>query len=171
MNCPDTMEAYALDPTPEHLEALHREITAAPSYNPMVAITQIVTPLEKAGDHQGVIDALWAQMPGIFLSPAAHMHLSQAYAALGEDADATRERKFALLAMDSIRTAGEGTEESPYPVLRVEDEYTVLAAERRRSTAQELVPTENGECDVHTLEDGTQVWFRLLWRTAQPTGA
>lgn len=171
MNFPDTMEAYVLDPTPEHLEALHRAITEAPSYDPMVAITQIVTPLEKAGDHQGVIDALWAQMPGIFLSPAAHMHLSQAYEALGEDAEATRERKFALLAMDSIRTAGEGTEESPYPVLRVEDEYTVLEAEGRRPTAQQLVPTETGACDVHTLEDGSQMWFRLLWRETQPADA
>lgn len=164
MNFPDTMEAYALDPTPEHLDALHRAITAAPSYDPMVAISQIVTPLEQAGDHRGVVDALWAQMPGIFLSPAAHMHLSQAYAELGKDAEATRERKFALLAMDSIRTAGEGTEESPYPVLRVEDEYAVLDAERHRSTAQQLVPTESGACDVHTLEGGSQRWFRLLWR-------
>lgn len=171
MNFPDIMEAYALDPTPEHLAALHRAITEAPSYDPMVAIAQIVTPLVETGDHQGVIDALWARMPGIFLSPAAHMHLSQAYAALGKDADATRERKFALMAMDSIRTAGEGTEESPYPVLRVEDEYSVLDAERRRSTGQQLVPTETGACDVHTLEDGSQVWFRLLWRATQPTGA
>jgi hypothetical protein len=171
VNFPDTMEAYALDPTPEHLEALHRAITEAPSYDPMVAITQLVTPLVRAGDHQGVVDALRAQMPGIFLSPAAHMHLSQAYAELGKDAEATRERKFALLAMDSIRTAGEGTEESPYPVLRVEDEYAVLDAVRHRSAGQQLVRTGTGACDVHTLEDGSQMWFRLLWREPRPVGA
>lgn len=168
MTFPDIMEAYALDPTPGHLDDLHRAIMSAPTYDPLVTIGAAVAPLARSGDHQGIIDALWAQMPGIFLSPAAHMHLSQAHAALGSEKAAARERKFALLAMSSIHEGADGSEESPYPVLRIEDEYTVLEAARQRSQAQAQVTRGSGVFDVHTLEDGSQVWFRLLWRGTQP---
>lgn len=171
MNFPDTMEAYALDPTPEHLENLHRAIMSSPGYDPLVSIGPTIGPLVQAGDHQGVVDALWAQMPGIFLSPAAHMHLSQAYEQLGEERAAGRERRFALLAMASIREGADGSEGAPYPVLRIEDEYTVLDAAGQRSCAQEQVTREDGAFDIHTLEDGSQVWFRLLWLPARLTSA
>lgn len=169
MTFPDIMEAYALDPTPQHLDDLHGAIMSAPTYDPLVAIGAAVAPLAQTGDHQGILDALWAQMPGIFLSPAAHMHLSQAYAALGNEKAAARERKFALLAMSSIHEGADGSEESPYPVLRIEDEYTVLDAARQTSRAQAQVTHDSGTFDVHTLEDGTPVWFHLLWHDALTT--
>lgn len=168
MTFPDIMEAYALDPTPEHLEDLRRAIMSAPSYDPLVSIGAAVAPLAQSGDHQGILDALWAQMPGIFLSPAAHMHFFQAYTALGDEKAASRERKFALLAMSSIHEGADGSEESPYPVLRIEDEYTVLGAASQTSRAQSQVTRDSSTFDVHTLEDGTPVWFRLLWHDAQP---
>lgn len=158
------MEAYALDPTPEHLAVLHTAIMAAPTFDPMILLGELVGPLTAAGDHRGVIDGLRRHMPGLFLSPAAHMHLSQAHAALGDDAAAQRERRFALLAMHSIRDGATGTEDAPFPVLRVEDEYTVLDASGLRSSQQRYFSDDRGHFDVHTVEDGSEVWFRLLWR-------
>ena len=103
-------------------------------------------------------------MPGLFLSPQAHGLLARAHQALGQESDAERERKLSLLALHEIEDSGTGTVDSPLEVLRVQDEYDHLQATRRRSTAQRLHRTDQGEVDVHTLEDGTELWFRLLWR-------
>lgn len=164
MSFPDIMEAYALDPTAENLIELHRAIMAAPSYDPMVMIAGSVAPLAKAGEHQAIVDELWRKMPGACLSPTAHMHLSLAYANLGDKQAAQRERKFAMLAMNSIRDGGDGTQEHPFPVLRIEDEYTVIDAVKQQSTGQRQISDDSGHFDVHTLEDGSEMWFRLLWR-------
>lgn len=164
MSFPDIMEAYALDPTAENLIELHRAIMAAPSYDPMVMIAGSVAPLAKAGEHQAIVDELWRKMPGACLSPTAHMHLSLAYANLGDKQAAQRERKFAMLAMNSIRDGGDGSQERPFPVLRIEDEYTVIDAVKQQSTGQRQISDDSGHFDVHTLEDGSEMWFRLLWR-------
>ncbi|MFQ6485681.1 hypothetical protein [Brachybacterium epidermidis] len=164
MSFMDAAEAYALDPTPENLAPLHRAIMDAPSFDPLTLLGPVVAPRKTAGDHQGIIDELNRLMPGLFLSPAAHMHLSQAHAALGDDAAAQRERRFALLAMHSIREGATGSEDAPFPVLRVEDEYTVLEASGQRSSLQRYFSDQRGHFDIHTVEDGSEVWFRLLWR-------
>lgn len=171
MSFPDIMEAYALDPTAENLAELHRAIMAAPNYDPMVMIAGSVAPLAKAVEHQAIVDDLWRKMPGAFLSPAAHMHLSLAYAELGDTQAAQRERKFAMLAMNSVRGGGDGTEERPFPVLRIEDEYAVISAVKQQSTGQRQVSDDSGHFDVHTFEDGSEMWFRLLWRGTPDTDA
>src|SRR5699024_7793010 len=74
--------------------------------------------------------------------------------------------KLAVLAFDSIRAGRDGSEQSPFEVLRVADEYDVLSSSGLRSTGQELRPTDYGEADVHTLAGGGELWFRLLWRDA-----
>ena len=43
-------------------------------------------------------------------------------------------------------------------------------ASSQRPTAQRQVSDERGQFDVHTLEDGGEVWFRLLW-LAPPAAA
>lgn len=168
MSFMDAMEAYALDPAPEKLPPLHRAIMQQPTYDPLVLLGPTVAKLRQAGDHQGIIDEIGKRMPGLFLSPAAHMHLSQAHEALGDETAAKRERRFALLAMRSIREGAAGTQESPFPVLRIEDEYMVLEAARQRSAQQRETSDDSIHYDVHTVDDGSEVWFRLLWREGIP---
>lgn len=164
MDFADLIQAYALDPTPEGLTRLQDAIRTSPGYDPMVSVAVIVTPLKKNGDSQGIVDAIWKQMPGIFLSPSAHAELAAAYQELGDEDASRRERAFTKLALDSLAASGAGTEDDPCRVLRIEDEYDVLGVSQLKSVGQEQVIDERGAFDVHTLEDGEKVWFRLLWR-------
>ena len=98
------------------------------------------------------------------------LSIAKALTELG-DAEAGRiEAKFSRLALDSIAASGDGSEEEPCSVLRIEDEYNILRASSQRPTAQRQVSDERGQFDVHTLEDGGEVWFRLLW-LAPPAAA
>lgn len=65
-------------------------------------------------------------------------------------------------ALVSLRSTGDGTELSPWVVLRVSDEYDLLRAAGRRSVGQRLVDVAGVPCDRHELDDGSTVWFRLV---------
>src|SRR5699024_1904327 len=88
-----------------------------------------------------------------------------------QDTDADREEKLAGLAFDSIRAGRDGSEQSPFEVLRVADECDVLSSSGLRSTGQELRPTAYRGAHVPTLAGGGELWFRLLWRDAPPACA
>ena len=164
----DLLEAYALDPTPEGLHALHGAIMQDPSYDPMVLVSGTVIPLRREGRHQDVVDTIRSWMPGALLSPSAHGHLARAFTELGDTERSRTESKFSRLAFESIAATGSGSRENPCSVLRIEDEYDILRASSQRSVAQKQVTDERGQFDVHTLEDDDEIWFRLLWRDAQP---
>ncbi len=164
MEFPDIMEAFLLDPSPETRHPLRAAILSDRTFDPRVALREL---LGEAPTPQAVLDSIGARMPGLFLSPQAHGLLARAHEALGEEPDAERERKLSLLALREIGDSGAGTADSPLEVLRLEDEYDHLRAGRRRSTAQRLHRTDEGAFDVHTLEDGTELWYRLLWRAPE----
>lgn len=171
MEFSDLMETYLLDPNPTHLDALRAAVMASPTYDPMVSLSALTTAAKGSSSSAEetarlLEEAIWAKMPGLFLSPRAHTLLGQSYRALGREADAVREEKIAALAFTGIRGEGDGSEAAPFEVLRVEDEYDVFSYSRLRPTGQELRETEHGAFDVHLLEDGTAVWFRLLWKDA-----
>lgn len=160
----DLFEDYALDPTPEGLQALQSAIMREPSYDPMVLISGTVVPLLKDGKHQEVASTIHSWMPGALLSPSAHGYLARALSALGDAEGARTQAKLSRLALDSIASTGSGDEDQPCSVLRIEDEYDILGASEQRPTAQRQVSNEHGQFDVHTVADGGEIWFRLLWR-------
>ena len=92
--------------------------------------------------------------------------LAHGYDQLGDEKAARRETKFARLAMDTLTSSGAGTQEAPYRVLRVSDEYDVLRYVQRTSVAQRVVVIDGQGYDVHQCSDGSEVWFELLWQTS-----
>ncbi|MFD4007467.1 hypothetical protein [Brachybacterium sp. GU-2] len=167
----DLMETYLLEPIPAHLDALRTAVTASPTYAPMISLHALTAAAEgPSGTAEEVAARLerdiTSHMPGLLLSPRAHSLLGRSHRTLGREADAVREEKIAALSFAGIRGEGDGGEAAPFEVLRVEDEYDVFSCSRLRPTGQVLRETDHGAFDVHTLEDGTEVWFRLLWRDA-----
>lgn len=161
----DLFEAYALDPTPQGLHTLQAAIMREPSYDPNVLVSGTVIPLARDGRHQDVVDTIRSWMPGVLLSPSAHGHLARALSELGDTAASRTESKLSRLSLESIAATGSGSREAPSSVLRIEDEYDILRASSQRSVAQRQVTDERGQFDVHTVEDGGEIWFRLLWLT------
>ena len=72
----------------------------------------------------------------------------------------------ARLALDTLTCSGDGTQDAPYQVLRVSDEYDVLRYVQRTSVAQRVVVVDGQGYDVHQCSDGSEVWFKLLWQTS-----
>lgn len=62
-----------------------------------------------------------------------------------------------------LRASGTGREEDPIAVLRVQDEYDLLETDGRTAVSQQLSRTPDAAFDVVALDDGTVVWFELLW--------
>lgn len=56
-----------------------------------------------------VVGTIGARMPGLLLSPQAHGLLARAHQALGEETDASRERKLSILSLREIADSGTGT--------------------------------------------------------------
>lgn len=162
MKFSDAMEQFLLDPSEENLKPLQAAIMAAGNFDPLVAVEEFAAALLEAGDHQGLVDRLWQLMPGLFLSPTAHAMLRLCYRELGDDSAAQREDRLTQLALASLRSSGDGSQQNPYRVLRVSDEYDILRALGRKSQAQRLQPIGERSFDVHQCDEG-EVWFDLLW--------
>ena len=64
-----------------------------------------------------------------------------------------------LLALESIRSTGDGTRAHPWSVLRVSDEYDVLRAAGRISREQTLLEADGRSLDRHVCDDDSEAWF------------
>lgn len=154
----DLARAFVRDPGERTLASLRHAILLDPGFDPLVPVSG--TAAGMTGPRE-LIKAFGARQPSLLLSPSAHAMLSRAFAEIGEESSAKVESLLAELSLEALRSSGDGTHESPYRVLRVEDEYDLLAAEGRRSVRQ----VDRGDRDVHTLDDGTTREFLLMWRT------
>ena len=166
MDFVEVMKSFVLNPSEETLAPLQAEVMAAANYDPLVLFESVVSPLMDSGKYQGAVDAVWRMLPGVFLSPTAHAMLAHVYDQWGDEKASRRETKFARLAMDTLTSSGAGTQEAPYRVLRVSDEYDVLRYVQRTSVAQRVVVIDGQGYDVHQCSDGSEVWFELLWQTS-----
>ena len=124
------------------LAALRDAVRRSPGFDPGLDVVDAVAPALARGDHAEAASVVQRLMPGAFFSPSAHAALAAAHAGLGDDARARAERGLQALAIQSIRSTGDGTREHPWSVLRISDEYDVLRAERRTSQQQTLVAAD-----------------------------
>lgn len=144
---------------PGDLAALRDVVRASDGFDPGLDVLAAVGPALARGAHEEAAGALQDLMPGAFLSPSAHAALAAAHAGLGDDARARAERALQVLALDSIRSTGDGTRAHPWTVLRLSDEYDVLRAARRTSRRQTLVTVDGTSLDRHECDDGSEAWF------------
>lgn len=165
MTFSETAVAYEQAPDQATLAALRADILGVNTYRPDADPAAATSAARNAGRHADVVATIMRMMPGCHLSPSAHGLLAESYAALGDVAAADRERALAKLALRSILSTGDGTEDEPWSVLMVSDEYDLLLVLGRRSTGQELIRRSGRRFDRHTHADGTESWFDV---TAMP---
>lgn len=161
-------ERHAAAPSAESLRALHDAVRRAPGFDVGLELRRPAADLLRRDDHAGVARLVAGAMPGAFLSPAAHRLWSRSLAALDDPAGAAREDRLARLALAAILGSGDGTEERPWRVLRVSDEYDVLEARGLRSREQRVVERDARVLDAHRCAGEEQVWFELAGVGARP---
>lgn len=155
----DLVTDYLENQDLEHLARLRRAVVASPSFDPDLNLLGELGPLMEEELHEEIVDAVTAKMPGAALNPTAHLALSAALQALGREQGAKRESIMAKVAVSSVLATGDGTEESPWSVLRVADEYDVMRAKGITPGAQSARTVEGRLVDRHETADGGAVWF------------
>lgn len=143
----------------EHLGRLRSAVVGSSTFDPGLNLLAEVTPHMEAGRHREVVDAVTAKMPGAALNPTAHLALSAASEALGEEQAAKRESIMAKVAVSSVLSTGDGSQESPWSVLRVADEYDVMRAKGIAPRAQSSRQVDGRTLDRHETAEGGEVWF------------
>ena len=157
----DLAAAWVASRDAADLATLRDAVRRSPGFDPGLDVVGAVSPALAEGAHEEALATVEGLMPGAFLSPSAHAALAAARAGLGDDARAQAERRWQVLALESIRSTGDGSREHPWSVLRISDEYDVLRADRRTSREQTLVTVAGRSFDRHVCHDGSEAWFEV----------
>jgi hypothetical protein len=157
----DLAVVYAGTRSLADLARLRDAVRSSPGFDAGVDVIGTVSPAMARGDFAAAVAAVRALMPGAFFSPSAHAALGAAHAALGDEARAEAERRTQVLALESIRSTGDGTRDRPWSVLRISDQYDVLRADRRVPREQTLLVVDGRSLDRHLCEDGSEAWFEV----------
>ena len=153
---------YLACPGPTGAAAARDAIAEHPEHAVEVDFEARAHRLLDAGDAGSVVTLFRQHLPSVLLSPGAHLALATAFEQLGERAQAEREREVARLGVEAVTESGDGSSDRPWVVLRVGDEYEVLAALGRRVTSQRLGVSQDGELvDELTCDDGSVCCFVL----------
>lgn len=157
----DLALVYAETRSLADLARLRDAVRSSPRFDVGLDVVGAVSPALARGDHAEAVAIVEGLMPGAFFSPSAHAALGAARAAQGDHARAQAERRTQVLALESIRSTGDGTRERPWSVLRISDQYDVLRADRRTPREQTLIIVDGRSLDRHVCDDGSEAWFEV----------
>jgi hypothetical protein len=155
----ESARRFWAEPTLAHFTDLRQEILASANYSPDTSAPEIALPYLESGAYEDVVRRLRPLLPGAFLSPSLHGTLAVAYGELGDEQSAKREAEFSKMALTGILLTGDGSQEHPYQVLRIQDEYDTLAYLGKQSVEQRLVREAMRTLDQHICQDGSHLWF------------
>lgn len=150
---------YMRQPTAGGFARLRQLVLADPRYEPYSGADKDLEALVLEGRFAEVRPAFDAMMPGWLLSPKAHTLASFAAMKLGDARGAQMEQFIASRCLQAILQTGDGSDESPYVVTQIADEYDILQDHGRRSVAQSLYTVDDRHLDVHRLDNGVTACF------------
>jgi hypothetical protein len=154
----DLVSAYLDDPGTETLGPLRRAVRGSTNFTPDLDLDEADRLLAE-GSYAAAAAELQRVMPGAILSPSAHLRMATALERSGDERTAARERQVARAALRSIRSTGDGSEQHPWSVLRINDEYDMLRALDKVRDRQDLVKSGGRRLDRLTCTDGTVAYF------------
>jgi len=161
MTLTDTVLQYLQTPTENDFLALRREVAATPGFSPYASYEAVGFPLVEEGKLTEALAALTAMMPGSFLSPGLHNLLAFIHAKLNDEEAAENETYLAEALLRGILNSGDGSQERPFRVLQVSDEYDVLSFLGKSSANQTLLRSAERLMDRHACADKSVLWFDL----------
>ncbi|MEI7058898.1 DUF4919 domain-containing protein [Nocardioides sp. CCNWLW239] len=154
----DLVTAYLDDPGPETLGPLRRAVRGSAGFTPDLDLDEVDRLLAE-GSYAAAAAELQRVMPGAIFSPAAHLRMATVMERTGDVRSAARERRVARAALRSIRSTGDGSEQRPWSVLRINDEYDMLRALGKTPVRQSLLRSHGRDIDRHETADGDVYHF------------
>lgn len=114
---------------------------------------------------EGHYESAWeksdAMMPAWALSPQVHYLAAEAAVHLKNDEDHELEAFLWQTCLQGILSTGDGSQDHPYLVTHLSDEYDVLNVLKLEVESQALVETGSGRYDTVTCCDGSEIWFEV----------
>lgn len=95
----------------------------------------------------------------LLLCPHAHLIIAEMEQEAGNDKGTKLAEHAVSCCINGIMATGDGSRDSPYLVLRIEDQYGVLAALKKTKKGQELHEIGDRKLDRILTEDDDEVWF------------
>jgi hypothetical protein len=163
------LTTFLQDPTKENFLAIRAAVRGHPSYAPY---SKDLAEIEAAlfnNEADKAQEMLKAAQPNLLLSPRAHLFAAILARKRGEQQRVEMETFFANACAQGILSTGNGSENAPYLVLRIEDERDILKYIEKKMVEQALVHKEEKHFDCVKTEDGLSLWFDLTdaYRTLQ----
>jgi hypothetical protein len=140
---------FVQQPNAETYRKLHALVTSQPSYDPYGNELNQVEEFLSRQDYAEAKKRLSDMMVTWLISPTVHMLAGFVAAKLGDTP----------ACMQGILATGDGTDNKPYLVSRVRDEYEVIRFLGKTSAAQAAVSHGNLFLDSHTCSDGSSIHF------------
>lgn len=130
-------------------------------YNPYSLELDEATKLIETKEYIEAKQIITQAMPNLLLSPRAHLILATIAEALGNEPEADLESSLATICLHGILTTGEGTQENPYLITRVSDEYDLLEYLNKTVSNQSLLTRNHQYLDCLWASDGSQLFFEI----------
>jgi hypothetical protein len=164
------MNAFLRERTLARYLAARDAMLTSPYYDPNSTILPDAFRLLSRGHFHEVLSVASRAMGNWLLNPGIHFVASQAFRELGDEDRAEREAETGRALLGGLLMTGDGSPEHPYLVLRVADEYDILASMGLRCRAHQVAYRNGRAFDALACDDGRDVWFDVT-APAVPTQA
>lgn len=155
----DAYQAFLEKPTADNYRRVRRMVTAEPGFDRQSVAWMELAALCEEGRFDQLRERAWEMWPTWRLSPRFHLLVGYAANRLGDYEEEQLERFQFQTCLDGLLGTGEGTQQKPYQVLYVSDQYDVIRDLGLRGRGQRALEHNGRGMDVVWCEDGTQVWF------------
>lgn len=159
---------FLQDPNQETFLAIRAAILAHPGYAPYSKDLAEIEAALFAKEPEKAQALLKAAQPNVLLSPRAHLFAAVLARGRGDQDRVGMETFFANTCARGILSTGDGSEQAPYLVLRVEDVRDVVKFLEKKLVAQTSVQREQRHLEQAQTEDGLSLWFDVTDAYLQP---
>jgi hypothetical protein len=150
---------YSENPTRDKYLTLFESIAVSSSYNPYYGEMLEIDNCLKKKKYSDAEDLMKRIATIRFTSPEYHLKRSFILKELNDTLGWHRESKLSELLLTEILASGKGTEELPYEVLWIDDEYVVLSNFGKTLKMQSSISEGDREFDRMDCRDGSVLWF------------
>jgi hypothetical protein len=152
---------FLQNPNRETFLALRVTLLVHPNYAPHSKDLIEIEAALFAKEPEKAQSLLRSAQPNLLLSPRAHLFAAVLARGRGEQERVEMETFFANACAQGILSTGDGSKQSPYLVLRVEDERDVLKFLEKKLRKQSLLHQDNKHLDLIETEDDLSLWFDI----------
>jgi hypothetical protein len=152
---------FLREPTRENFLRIRALVVAHPAYQPYADDLAEAEKMLEAGEWLAFLEAGSKFVPNHLLTPRFHLMRSYAFTQLVEPEGTEIETVMYVSCIEGIQSTGDGSEQSPWLVMRTSDEYDLLQHMGLKLVKQSLHHAGDRTLDRMECDDGSAYWFDI----------